>query len=142
MVGISHALTFSVLNGNLISLTDVDAQSGSLQLNLSVTAGTLSLSTTSGLTGAGNGTASLSYTGTLSSLNAALNGLVYNSPGSAQGVTLSISVNDQGNFGTGGAKSDSDMLSITVTNIRQPTAGRDDQRCSSDLHRECSRDGR
>ena len=44
-------------------------------LTLSVSAGTLTLSSTAGLTGSGDGTGSLSYSGALSALNAALDGL-------------------------------------------------------------------
>ena len=119
IVGISHALTFSSLNANLISIADVDAQSGNLLLTLSVPAGhgILTLSTLAGLTGTGQGTDSLSYSGTLAAINTALNGLVYNSPGSAQVVSLSVGIDDQGNTGTGGAMSDSDSVSITVTNV-------------------------
>ena len=117
-VGFSHALTFSNLNANQITVADVDGNSGSEQLTLSVGAGTLTLSTLAGLTGSGNGTASLTYTGTLAALNTALNGLVYNSPGSAQVVTLSVGLNDQGNTGTGGALTDSKNVAITVTNVQ------------------------
>ncbi len=42
--------------------------------------GTLSLSTTAGLTGSGDGTGSLSYSGPLTALDAALDGLSYTSP--------------------------------------------------------------
>jgi len=117
LVGLSHALTFSSINGNAMTLADVDAQSGNLQLNLSVTAGTLTLSTLAGLTGSGDGTASLSYTGTLAALSAAINGMVYDSPPSAQAVTLSATLNDQGNTGSGGAQSDTENLLITVSAV-------------------------
>ena len=117
VVGTSHTLAFSSLNGNQISFTDVDAQSGNLLLSLSVNAGTISLSTLTGLTGTGNGTGSLSYSGTLAALNTALNGMVYSAPGSPQAVTLTVGINDQGNTGTGGALSDSDNVAITVSAI-------------------------
>ncbi|MGD9722530.1 MAG: beta strand repeat-containing protein [Pirellulales bacterium] len=119
IVGLNHDLTFSSVNGNLISISDVDVQSGNMTLTMSVPVGqgTLTLATLAGLTGSGDGTNSISYSGTLAALNTALNGLVYHSPASPQGVSLSVGIDDQGNTGTGGAQSDSDSVSITVTNI-------------------------
>src|SRR5262249_50564253 len=45
------------------------------ELDLSAPVGTLTLSSTAGLTGTGDGTSSLSYRGALSALNAALDGI-------------------------------------------------------------------
>ena len=117
VVGFGQTLFFSTINGNLISFSDPDAQSGQMELMLSVTAGTLTLSQTTGLTGSGNGTASLTYQGTLADLIAALEGLAYSAPGSPQGVTLSINIDDLGNTGTGGAMDDSDTVAITVSSV-------------------------
>ena len=65
-------VTFSAASGYGISLQD--PYDGPLNLawdlTLSVAAGTLTLSTTEGLTGSGDGTGSLSYNGPLSSLDA------------------------------------------------------------------------
>ena len=72
-------LTFSAASGDGIALQDPDA--GPLDpawdLTLSVSAGTLTLSSTAGLTGSGDGTGSLSYSGPLSALDAALEGMTY-----------------------------------------------------------------
>ena len=61
---------FSAASGDGIAIQDPDA--GPLDpawnLTLSVSAGTLTLSTTAGLTGSGDGTGSLSYSGPLSAL--------------------------------------------------------------------------
>src|SRR4029453_10996776 len=46
-------------------------------LTLSVSDGTLTLPSTAGLTGSGDGTGSLSYSGPLAALNAALEGLIF-----------------------------------------------------------------
>src|SRR6185369_16014531 len=57
------ALVFSSGNGNLVSISDVDAAAGSMQATLSVTNGTLTLSGTSGLTfTVGDGTADATMT--------------------------------------------------------------------------------
>ena len=60
-------------------------------LTLSVTAGTLTLSSTAGLTGSGDGTGSLSYSGPLSAVDAALAGMSYVPPPGSHGLaTLSL----------------------------------------------------
>ncbi len=79
-------VVFSSASVDAIALQDPDA--GPLDpvwsLTLSVTAGTLTLSQTTGLTGTGDGTGSLSYSGPLSAINAALQGLTYTRPASTQ----------------------------------------------------------
>ncbi len=73
-------LVFSSANGNLISISDVDAGFSSVSVTLSATNGTLSLSGISGLTfttGDGSLDASLSFYGTVANINAALNGLTF-----------------------------------------------------------------
>ena len=73
-----RAVTFSAASGDGIAIQDPD--SGPLgplwSATLTVTTGTLELSSTAGLTGSGNGTGTLSYSGPLSALNAALDGLI------------------------------------------------------------------
>jgi hypothetical protein len=72
-----QALNFSSDSGDRIAIQDPDAGplNPASDLSLSVGAGTLNLATTAGLTGSGDGTGSLSYSGSLSDLDAALNGL-------------------------------------------------------------------
>ena len=66
-------------------------------LTLSVAAGTLTLSSTAGLTGSGDGTGSLSYSGPLSALNAALDGLTFTPPPGSHGfTTLSLDAQSDG----------------------------------------------
>ncbi len=91
------SLAFSTGNGNAISLTD--ANPGSDSLTLSVSHGTLTLSTTSGLTitTGSNGSASFTVSGTISNLNAALNGVTYQPTVAYSGSdTLAISLVDPG----------------------------------------------
>src|SRR5262249_9665595 len=72
----NQAITFAVANGNAISISDPDAGSNTVQLTLSVSGGKAALSTLTGLSGSGNGGSSLTYSGTIADLNAALSGLV------------------------------------------------------------------
>ena len=114
------SLTFSIGNGNAVSVGDVDAESGSLQVNLGVSHGLLTLSGTAGLTVTGNGTAAVQLTGTVANIDAALNGLVYAPAANFNGAaadTLTITTNDLGNTGTGGALSDTDTVTINITPV-------------------------
>ncbi len=66
-------------------------------LTLSVPAGTLTLSTTAGLAGSGDGTGSLSYSGPPSALNAALEGMRYTpSAGYLGNLTISLDAQSDG----------------------------------------------
>jgi hypothetical protein len=89
------------MTGNPITLDDPDA--GPLaslpnwDFSLSVTAGTLALSTTDGLIGSGNGTGELRYRGTIAALDAALEGLRYTWPADYQGmVTVNLEAQSDG----------------------------------------------
>ncbi len=77
--------------------------------------GHFTLSTTSGLSGSGNGTASLSYSGTLTSINNALNGSSFKG---TENYTGSASVTIAANDGSGGT--DSETINITVTGVNDP----------------------
>src|SRR5262245_37174040 len=112
------ALTFSTANGNAISIADVDAGSSSVQVTLAATNGLLTLAGTSGLTVAGNGTGTVTVTGSLANINTALNGLVFAPTGNFSGsANLTITTNDQGNTGSGGSKTDVDSVAITVNAV-------------------------
>jgi hypothetical protein len=93
------SVTFSSAGGNGITVSDSQAGSNSDSLTLSVSHGTLSLASLSGLSvvSGANGSSSVTVSGTLSSLNAALNGLVY-TPGSgfSGSDSLSLSLGDPG----------------------------------------------
>ncbi len=66
-------------------------------LTLSVPVGTLTLSTTAGLAGSGDGTGSLSYSGPPSALNAALAGMRYTPPAGYLGnLTISLDAQSDG----------------------------------------------
>ncbi|MGB5761063.1 MAG: cadherin-like domain-containing protein, partial [Sedimenticolaceae bacterium] len=72
-----NPLTFNSVNGNLISISE---EAGAiLSVTVSVENGTLALSQTTGLTidSGANGTATMTVTGTVEDINAALDGLQY-----------------------------------------------------------------
>jgi hypothetical protein len=89
-----------------------------VQISLSVASGTLSLSGTTGLifvVGTGSGDASMTFTASIPAINAALDGLMF-TPGTGYGgsTLLSVSVNDLGNTGSGGAGSANGSVVIAV----------------------------
>ena len=119
-------LTFSVANANRPTVTDIDIASGNVTVTVGVAHGTLTLGSTVGVTVTGNGTASVQVTGVPSSVNNALDGLVYAPTSGYSGPdTLTMLSNDNGNTGSGGAKTDSDTVAITVTPNLSPTANAD-----------------
>src|SRR5204863_9392 len=103
-------LVFSSANSNALSIADVDAGGGNEQVTLSVAHGALTLATTAGLNftgGDGTADATMTFTGTVANINAALNGLTYLGNANYNGPdTLTLNTNDQGNTGIGGALSD------------------------------------
>ncbi|HUL07993.1 MAG TPA: tandem-95 repeat protein, partial [Candidatus Acidoferrum sp.] len=111
-------LTFSGGNGNAISIADVDAGGSSVQVTLAVTSGALTLAGTAGLAVSGNGTGTVTLTGSIAAINAALNGLVFAPPPDFNGsASLTITTNDQGNTGTGGPQTDVDSVAITINAV-------------------------
>src|SRR3954451_1197274 len=68
-------LTFSSGGGNAITISDVDVGSGNETVTLSVGNGTLALGSTLNLTSFTDNAASITLTGTVANVNAALNGL-------------------------------------------------------------------
>jgi len=121
----SHA--FSVFGGNSIRVSDVDA--ASLQLTLSTTSGTLTLAMLNGLSfsAGGNNTASMTFTGTVVSINNALDGLTYTpTPNFNGAATITVLTSDLGSTGTGGTKTDQDTITINVTSINDPPTANND----------------
>ncbi|WP_429117645.1 putative Ig domain-containing protein, partial [Aeromonas veronii] len=130
-------LVFSTANGNGISLSDPDT-TGSLQVTLTASHGTLTLATIAGLSftlGDGSGDGSMTFTGSQADINTALNGLIFTPTSGYQGAaSLQIVANDQGSSGSGGTQSDTDTLTITVapSNTSPVTSGIANQSVSED----------
>src|SRR5262249_22999208 len=129
-------LTFTAARQILVSdIDDLDAVPSpaqgdeNVQITLSAAHGTLTLSTISGLTfnfsdangvrtGDGTADATLVFLGRISAVNAAMFSLVYLGNQDFNGAeTITITTNDLGNFGTGGPKTDTDTIGVTVNPI-------------------------
>ena len=128
---------FSAGNGNTISIADPDAGSAAVKVTASVSHGTLTPTTTSGVTITGSGTAIVQLTGALGPLNSALASLEYLSDpdfNSTRGTeSLVIQTDDQGNTGAGGALIDTDSLSISVNPINDPPTAAEQTFGSADV---------
>jgi VCBS repeat-containing protein len=115
------ALVFSSANGNSISIADPDAALNPVEVTLAVTNGTLTLSGISGLTftsGDGAADATMTFTGTLPNINAALDGLSFTPTANFNGAALlTLTTDDQGNSGLGSAQTDADSVTITVASV-------------------------
>ena len=85
-------LTFSSATGDGIALQDPDAGPfvATWDLTLSVLGGTLTLGSTAGLTGSGDGTGSLSYSGPIAAIDGALDGLTFTPQPQFRGGTTVI----------------------------------------------------
>jgi len=114
----NSTLVFSTARGTAISFADSFAGSGPETLTLTATDGTLTLATTSGLsfTAGANGSSSMTVSGTLANLNAAVNGLTYTpNSGYSGSDALHLSLTDPGDSLTG-----SDSVGLTVNPPNQP----------------------
>src|SRR5438270_421907 len=96
-----------------LSVSDVDAGTGTISVTLSVASGTLTGTTSGGVTVTGSGTGSLVLSGTLANINAYLASASPPTyvPTLFPYTTLfrSMTTNDGGNTGSGGALSDTDV---------------------------------
>jgi len=122
----NEPLVFSKSGGNAISVVDPDAGLNRVQVALTASQGTLTLRNASGLdvTAGSDGSATLTLTGTLDELNAALDGLLFAPPpGFAGTAWLMVEVNDPGYTGTGGAGSDAEIIPISVANTAPVLTG-------------------
>jgi hypothetical protein len=107
--------------GNAISIIDIDGAGGILEVTLTATNGTLTLASLAGLTfttGDGSGDDTLVFSGTLASINAALNGMTF----APRPITTARRASPsppttRATTGSGGAMSDSDTLAITVNAV-------------------------
>lgn len=105
-----------------ISVTDPDAGAGSLTLTFSVGAGTFNNPGCASVTSGGSASAR-TLTGTLANLNACLGAgsLTYTTAAnSTAGLNMTVTANDNGNTGTGGALSDTELVPINITAVNDP----------------------
>ncbi|WP_068956305.1 cadherin-like domain-containing protein [Pararhizobium polonicum] len=123
--GIEDAASIAV-TGLQISDADANPAITDITVTLSVTKGVLTLLTnvSGGLISggiSGNGTATVTLTGTLNEINATLaasNGLLFTGNANTNGTdSLTVVTNDGGNAGSGGAQSDTDIYTITINAV-------------------------
>ena len=99
----------------------MDVGAGNETVTLSVASGALTLNGTAGLAftvGDGTANSTMTFSGTVAAINAALNGLGYQGNLNFNGSdTLNITTNDNGNTGSGGAQTDADSVTITITAV-------------------------
>src|SRR5262249_11171056 len=116
-----NSLTFSSAAANQISISDADAGNNPMEVTLSSTGGVLSLSGVAGLSflsGDGSGDAAMTFRGSITDINNALNGMSFSPTADLNGpASLTVNTNDLGNTGTGGAQTDSDSVPIDVTAV-------------------------
>jgi len=112
-----NPLIFSGTNGNAITVSDPDAGEGDLEVTLGVTGGTLTLGDAGAVTvtGGADGSSTVRFTGTVTDVNTALDGLTFDpDPDFFGSASLTVTTDDQGNTGTGGAQTDIDSVGIDV----------------------------
>jgi hypothetical protein len=117
---------------DFLAMFDPDAEAGTMQTTLSVLHGTLTFADVGdGVSIDGNGTNTVTLTGTMAQINFAFGGLdkiniTYRSVPDFFGVdTLTMVTNDNGNTGTGGPLSDTDQVSIIVKPSTTGSSGAD-----------------
>jgi hypothetical protein len=109
----SSSLVFSTAKGDGIDGTDPEAGSTTEEIVLTATHGTLKLATTSGVKifSGSNKSASMTISGTLASLNSALNGLTFTPTSRFSGAAMiSVSLKDSGDGLSG-----STAVNVTVS---------------------------
>jgi hypothetical protein len=119
-------LVFASGNGNQLSIGDNDAGASPVRVSLSATSGTMTLGQTAGLSfvsGDGAADATMSFTGTVAAINAALNGLIFAPAANFAGAaSLQVVTDDLGGTGVGGALSDTDSFNVTVAAVNDSPA--------------------
>jgi PKD repeat protein len=103
---------------NGFTVTDEDSGDDDLEMSLSCTRGRLTLGSTQGLSftvGTGTSDSEMTFTGSLASMNAALNGLLFQPDADTAGAaSIRIRTNDLGHNGDGDALEDDDTVTVFV----------------------------
>ena len=121
------SLTFDAASSNAITVGDVDAGSSPIQIRLTVSNGLLTLGDSSEVTiteGTGTSDSAVTMLGTIADINTALEGLHYSPESNYNGFdTLTITTNDRGFSGSGGARETISAVDIEVVAVNdRPTS--------------------
>ncbi len=119
------SLTFTGATAISVFDLDVNPAINLVEVELTVSDGTLTLGSTTGITvtGGANGTDSVTIKGTFNNVNAALNGLVYTPDTNYNGPDqLSVTTNDLGNIGAGSPLVDISTVDLTIEEANTPPA--------------------
>jgi len=112
-----YALETGTVDITGISMTDIDVYTGDMQVILAVTKGTLTLAQNTGLnfSSGGESQATMTFEGTLANVNLAVATVTFTGDnGENKSDTLTVTINDQGNTGTGGGGNVQDTVSIYI----------------------------
>jgi hypothetical protein len=116
--GVAEDDTPRALGG--VSIGDVDSGTGPVSVTVAVANGNLTLGSTTGLTftAGANGSASMTFSATVGDANSALATLAYQPGANFNGTdSVSLSVDDLGNSGSGAAGTAGDTADITVSAV-------------------------
>ncbi|MEM8531148.1 MAG: Ig-like domain-containing protein, partial [Chloroflexota bacterium] len=109
-----------------VSVSDTDAGSGSIQVTVSATNGTLSAAAAGSANVSGNNSAALTITGTITDVNSTLTSLEYTGNTDFNGAdTITVEADDQGNTPSP-AKTDTKTIAVTVDASNDPPATTND----------------
>nr|CAM76811.1 HEMAGGLUTININ/HEMOLYSIN-RELATED PROTEIN [Magnetospirillum gryphiswaldense MSR-1] len=105
-----------------LSVSDVDSAVGdAMQVTIGATSGTLTIAQTAGLSVVAGGftdAGAVTFTGTKAAINAALSSLTYRGNANYNGADqITVTVNDLGMSGAGGAKTASKTINVTVAPV-------------------------
>ena len=122
---VNTPIAFTDFRDNRISTSDADSGAHRVRTTLTAAHGVVTLiypDPTGGLTysvGDGTNDPTMTFTGKVNDINQALRWIAFQPEADYVGseATLTITTNDHGHFGTGGAKSDTDTVAITVTAV-------------------------
>ena len=121
-------VVFSSINGNAISISDVDEANSGVQMTLNATSGLLSLADVNGVTligGTGLDDPTVTMVGSTNAINAVLDGLRFLPTPDFVGVaTIELITDDLGGSGAGGARAAIDILNITVEAVNRAPENR------------------
>ncbi|KAA0208165.1 hypothetical protein EDM80_15525 [bacterium] len=127
-LNIAHDTAY-VFSGT-VSISDDAGATDLLQLTLTATQGTLTLAQLTGLTfsiGDGTSDAAMTFTGTLTHINAALSGMTFTpTPAYLGAANIQIGINDQGHVGDDATVlNDSENIALMVVELPEITLLRD-----------------